>query len=625
MKGRSIGTFADSMRNLAGPAVAALAGILALRKIDDFDTWWHLAAGRWIAGHGAVPATDTLSHTVRDHPWIDLQWGFDLALYALHALGGSTLMGLAGVLGFSLSILLIFRLVRPHLGDAAGALLLLFVVLAAQDRFELRPEMLSFPLLAGLLSILEREKLQEGRGLWLMVPLMVAWVNLHALFVIGGFAIVCAVIGAPSVPSRKLALWGSASLAAVLLNPYGITGVMFPWKLLTRIDGSSPIFQTIGEFRSPFAADAIGVSVATYKALLIVGSLAAIAAIVVSIGTKAGRGEPVVHRFDLGGLVFFAGLAALSVVARRNAALFALGGAPVIARSLGIVSAALPVELRERGRTRASLAASAVVLASVLLAAAVVTGRFYKWDHQPREFGVGVLDGCFPVRAAAFAREAKLPPKLYNDIAGGGYLAWDDPLGDGVFIDGRLEVYDTVFFSDYVAAMYDQDRWERDADRFGIQTAIIFHRWENRRLLIERLVRGGIWSLVYADEVAAVFVRARGNDAALARAGAINDRFNQATRDWLARPVSHWPYAAGRVEGTRAFARLLATVDDAEGAVEAYTKLLELGIPARDELDVRLLLARRFASTGRIEQAREQSRRILEIDPGNAEVLKLVP
>ena len=32
----------------------------------------------------------------------------------------------------------------------------------------------------------------------------------------------------------------------------------------------------------------------------------------------------------------------------------------------------------------------------------------------------------------------------------GGYLTWDDPSGKGVYFDGRLEVYDTPFFTAYV-------------------------------------------------------------------------------------------------------------------------------------------------------------------------------
>src|SRR5688572_28217466 len=82
-------------------AVVVLAFVFGFHKLDDFDTWWHLAAGRWIATHQTIPATDTLSHTVRDHAWVNLQWGFDVGLYVLHRLGGVTLLNLAGAVAFA--------------------------------------------------------------------------------------------------------------------------------------------------------------------------------------------------------------------------------------------------------------------------------------------------------------------------------------------------------------------------------------------------------------------------------------------------------------------------------------------------------------------------------------------
>ena len=46
-----------------------------------------------------------------------------------------------------------------------------------------------------------------------------------------------------------------------------------------------------------------------------------------------------------------------------------------------------------------------------------------------------------------------------------GYLTWDDPIGEGVFIDGRLEVYDTAFITDYMTSVSSPTRWQADADR----------------------------------------------------------------------------------------------------------------------------------------------------------------
>ncbi|HEX4826060.1 MAG TPA: hypothetical protein VFV19_17310 [Candidatus Polarisedimenticolaceae bacterium] len=605
-RGRNLATAAAPL------AVLGVAAAFALRKLDDFDTFWHLAAGRFIARHG-IPETDVLSHTVRDHAWINLQWAFDVAIYALHAAGGFALLSVVSAVAFTGTAWLVLRLVRPHLGDVLGAALVLLAILVAQDRFNVRPEMASFPLLLAVLAVLERARNDDGRGALWLVPLMLVWVNVHALFIVGAVAIVCAMAGSPS---RRLAIAGGSALAVTLVNPYGWRGVAFPLKLLSRIDRSNPAFQSIAEFHSPFAPDVFGVAVNAYKATLVLGIAAVLSALV--LRWRAGLRR--LAAFDLGGVAFFAALVALSVLARRNLALLALGGAPMIARS----GAVLVASAGERGRRWERPLAAGLVAGSLLLAGLVVTGWFYRADDQCRAFGTGVIDGWFPERAAAFAREAQLPGTLYNDLASGGYLAWDDPVGGGVFIDGRLEVYDTEFYDRYVDGMYDQALWNREAARYGVQTVMLFHHWDNRRQLLKRLIDTGAWALVYADESAAILVRRQGNDVVLARADALQAVWNGRTKAWLERPAGKYTFDAGRVEGTRAFARLLAVLGDGDGSVEEYHRLIGLGITRREEREVRLSLARYFREVGRRPEMRQEAGRVLEIDPGNDEARSML-
>lgn len=613
-------------RLTALPIVTAF--LIGFHKLDDFDTWWHLAAGRWIAMHHAIPHTDTLSHTARDHVWINLQWGFDLVLYLLHGAGGPVLLSFAGAAVFAATVAMLLRLVAARIGSVAGSLLVLVALLAAQERVTLRPELMSFLLLAAVLSVLDVARRFDDRGLFLLVPLMVIWANVHSLFVIGAFAIVCAMVGTRARPSKPLVAWGGAALAAVLINPYGLTGALFPLKLVSRINGSVPVFQTVGEFVSPFAAGASGTSVMLYKVLLAIGAAAIAAALVAKAG-NAGRSRASMKKpadlpaFDWGGLVFFVGLAVVSGSARRNIALFAIGGTPFIAGCLERAAASRPRWRSALDRPPLALSAGVVALA-LAIGAAVVTGALYKFDNSPQEFGAGVIEGTFPERAAEFARIAQLPANLYNDMSAGGYLSWADPVGGGVFVDGRLEVYDAPFVTEYVTAEASAVRWQTDADRYGVQTAIIFHRFENERTLVGRLNQDKAWTLVYLDEVAAVFVRTAGNDAAIARAAAIRGAFDQATDAWLARPAKKWPWPAGRIEGTRAYARVQATIGAAGPAVAAYLKLVDLGIAPGEEVERRLLLARYFAANGRRTDAQEQARRILAIDPANVEATNLL-
>src|SRR4030095_14498495 len=98
------------MNRAANILIALCAFIVGFRKLDDFDTWWHLASGRWIAAHRAIPSMDTLSHTVRDHAWITLQWGFDLLIYALHSAGGPAALSIAAAAAYAAAIVLLTRL-----------------------------------------------------------------------------------------------------------------------------------------------------------------------------------------------------------------------------------------------------------------------------------------------------------------------------------------------------------------------------------------------------------------------------------------------------------------------------------------------------------------------------------
>jgi hypothetical protein len=44
----------NSYKKVSAGALIVLAVVFALRRINDFDTFWHLAAGRWFAGGPAI-------------------------------------------------------------------------------------------------------------------------------------------------------------------------------------------------------------------------------------------------------------------------------------------------------------------------------------------------------------------------------------------------------------------------------------------------------------------------------------------------------------------------------------------------------------------------------------------
>src|SRR5258708_33897789 len=62
--------------------VCSVLALLFLRKfyLSDPDIWWHLATGRRILQHHAVPMTDPFSSYGLGKPWIAYSWLFDITM-----------------------------------------------------------------------------------------------------------------------------------------------------------------------------------------------------------------------------------------------------------------------------------------------------------------------------------------------------------------------------------------------------------------------------------------------------------------------------------------------------------------------------------------------------------------
>jgi hypothetical protein len=652
---RAVG-FVDRAAAVLPWIAVAVAFAFGLRRLDNTDTWWHLAAGRWIAMHHAVPRTDTLSFTVPDHPWTDLQWLFELAIYALFSLGGPTLVVVAAAVACAGAVALVVANVRAAVGPAVTAALALWATAVAQERFAIRPEIVSFVLLGAVLRVCATRS-----RLWLLPALMIVWVNCHSLFVLGVFVIACHVAGAllaqtPLLPAgwrepvgrddaRRMLVAGGVAILATLANPYGPAGVVFPLKLYSRISGANPVFRSIGEFRPPFSGYFVTFSVTAYQLLFVfavaVVVVAAAVAAVAPAGARAGersasRAErrrggtrtpaptrtaalPVV---DAAGLAVFVGLAAMSLLARRNMALFALGATPFVARCLAALAARSAV-LARTGTLAARGLAVALPPATVALVWFVATNGFYRWNSELHEFGTGTIGTLFPVRAAAFGREVGLRGPMFNDMTSGGYFAWQAPVDGGVWMDGRLEVYDTDFFAKYSAMLADPPRWQAAVDAAGVQTAVLFHWWPPHRPLAQKLVSDPRWALVYFDDTVLMLVRRAGNQDTIARATAAFAAEQPRIEEALASPVSPWQWPVARARSLQMYGAVLDLMGKGDRAAVYYTRFLDLRPPRQDEGGVDVRLAQYHANRGETDVARTYLRRAAAANPNTPGLAQL--
>ncbi|PIU67738.1 MAG: hypothetical protein COS84_03760, partial [Armatimonadetes bacterium CG07_land_8_20_14_0_80_40_9] len=48
--------------------------IIASKRIEDYDIWYHLRTGEYIIKYWSIPHKDLFSHTAQGHPWITHEW-----------------------------------------------------------------------------------------------------------------------------------------------------------------------------------------------------------------------------------------------------------------------------------------------------------------------------------------------------------------------------------------------------------------------------------------------------------------------------------------------------------------------------------------------------------------------
>ena len=203
---------------------------------NDGDTFTHIAAGAWMAAHRAIPGVDPLTYSFADKPWVAHEWLSELLLWLAYRAGG--LVGVALLTGAAAgsAVFVILKTAARDLGGPALAIVGVLVLMLLAPSLLARPHILALPVLALWVAALFTAGDRAPPLAWAL--LMIPWANLH-----GGFAFGLALIAPAAAQSlaaaadrrsaaRGWALFALAAVAAALVTPYGLEGLLFPVRLL---------------------------------------------------------------------------------------------------------------------------------------------------------------------------------------------------------------------------------------------------------------------------------------------------------------------------------------------------------------------------------------------------------
>jgi hypothetical protein len=167
-------------------AVAAGSTFCAAVTLVGADARWLAALGATIVHVGAIPASIPYA-AAPSHDWSNVPVLGELVFHGLDALGGDRALILAqGLLVAVMFALLVLDMRAAGASDAARALVLLvFPFAAVSALFVVRAQVLSFPLFALLLVLLRADARAPSRRIWLLVPLIALWSNLHGAVLAG--------------------------------------------------------------------------------------------------------------------------------------------------------------------------------------------------------------------------------------------------------------------------------------------------------------------------------------------------------------------------------------------------------------------------------------------------------
>jgi hypothetical protein len=388
----------------------AIVLVLALRKDLVIDGWMALVSGRWIAHHG-LPTHDALTVWTHGRRWVDQQWLAQISLYGVWRLGGvklalliHALLVMSGLVGAAL-------IARSHGATPRSVTWVAIPVLIAYYPVAsvMRPQTFAFPLFAATLWLVLADARHPSRRVFLTLPLLVLWANLHGSVLLGA-ALVSLGALVQMVARRRPSLRGLALLlapwACVFASPYALHLPAYYEKIL--------VGGNLKEFVTEWAPTTLSATTAAVY-LLILGGLWLIG--------RAGRGVPAMDQLA------FVFAAVLAFDAVRNTAW------------IGLVALAVLPQLLDRLRTPAveprqlNRILSVTIVCLVVISVVGVAVKPVSW-----------FTNGFPPAAARAATNAAGPKGrvfAVNDYAD--WLLWSRPeLTGRVAVDARFELLSTA-------------------------------------------------------------------------------------------------------------------------------------------------------------------------------------
>jgi hypothetical protein len=406
----------------------------ALRRDLIVDGWMTLVSGRWIVQHG-LPTHDALTTMTKGRRWADQQWLAQLAFYEVWRVGGIKLVMLVHALLATSGIVGAALIARTRGATARSvawiALPVAFAYYPAAS--VMRAQSFAFPLFTAVLWLVLADGRRPSRRVFLTLPLLALWANLHGAVLLGAGLVSLAGL-VPMVSHRKPTRRGLALLATpwacVFVSPYALHLPAYYEKILVGGDFKQLVTE--------WAPTTLNLKTAPIY-LLALGGLWLLG--------RAGRHLPTMEQLVL------VLTAAFAFDAVRNTAWFGLVALAVLPQLIDRIRNPVD-EPRQLNRILAT-----TMLAAVAISVAGVATKPTQW-----------FTSSFPAPAAAAAASAAgQHGQVFATSPEADWLLWSQPeLSGRVAYDARFELLSTSQLMQLARFQAQAGNWLKMARRYRV-------------------------------------------------------------------------------------------------------------------------------------------------------------
>ena len=472
-----------------------------LTRVSHTDVWGHLSYARWMIAERALPETEPLMPLAEGVPFVDTSWLSQLIGYGAYSSWG--VVSLVGLHALSvtlvaaiLSIMAYRKTRRFWLSTLAG---FVFLAICFHPLQVMRPQLAGMVCFGLLLALQTSNRIR--RSDWVLIPgIFLLWANLHGSFAVGlltlGLFVLGRLIDTIRRSRRKLRLmatprtWRGVMLlqlaaAAVLLNPYGL--VLYAEVLSF---GGNPNLTDLVEW-DPLTIEILHGQVAAVVVLAL--------AIVYRLSPRRVSATEVLLLSVLGGFALWH---------QRMIVWWAPVAGYCLAVHLGAIwNRTRPViGPSPRGGlwTVATVGLCWIFFAYSPLGLTILHGAPQDAEQRADQFQRSV-SSFTPIAAVDYLTRNPPQGQVFNTYEWGDYLLWAGPPDIQIFVNSHAHLVPEDVWRDYMSISHAGDGWDRDLDRYSVNTVIVDKA--GRGGLIRRLREHDDWTVDYEDRLAVIFVR----------------------------------------------------------------------------------------------------------------------